>query len=272
MELQINALSVPSVGWNKEEFKAAITALNARYAGTVVVDKALAKQDRAAVNKAIKAVDAARKEVKKKLLAPYTAFESELNEIMRPLKDTEAAIAQQLSEIEQREREEKEIAVRELFAGMDKPEGMTLVIAPAWLNASTSMTKVKQGISEQIDAVRGVLEYISKTARPYADTLRQMALQGAPLQAVVTKDAELQAAFEAASRVTAKIETPETPEEIVEKLKAENPQNTYTPTENGIEVKAKIKEHKLTVMCSDGKFDMLLSWLDREGYFFMTED
>ena len=67
-------------------------------------------------------------------------------------------------------------------------------------------------------------------------------------------------------------ETPETPEEIVEKLKAENPQNTYTPTENGIEVKAKIKEHKLTVMCSDGKFDMLLSWLDREGYFFMTEE
>ena len=104
MELQINALSVPSVGWNKEEFKAAITALNARYAGTVVVDKALAKQDRATVNKAIKAVDAARKEVKKKLLAPYTAFESELNEIMRPLKDTEAAIAQQVSEIEQRER------------------------------------------------------------------------------------------------------------------------------------------------------------------------
>lgn len=42
--------------------------------------------------------------------------------------------------------------------------------------------------------------------------------------------------------------------------------------EDGIEVKAKIKEHKLTVMCSDGKFDMLLSWLDREGYFFMTED
>ena len=143
MELQINALSVPSVGWNKEEFKAAITALNARYAGTVVVDKALAKQDRATVNKAIKAVDAARKEVKKKLLAPYAAFESELNEIMRPLKDTEAAIAQQLSEIEQREREEKETAVRELFADMDKPEGMTLVIAPAWLNASTSMTKVK---------------------------------------------------------------------------------------------------------------------------------
>ena len=60
MELQINALSVPSVGWNKEEFEAAITALNARYAGTVVVDKALAKQDRATVNKAIKAVDAAR--------------------------------------------------------------------------------------------------------------------------------------------------------------------------------------------------------------------
>lgn len=272
MELQINALSVPSVGWNKEEFKAAITALNARYAGTVVVDKALAKQDRATVNKAIKAVDAARKEVKKKLLAPYTAFESELNEIMRPLKDTEAAIAQQLSEIEQREREEKETAVRELFAGMDKPEGMTLVIAPAWLNASTSMTKVKQCITEQIDAVSGVLEYISKTARPYADTLRQMALQGASLQAVVTKDAELQAAFEAANRVTAKVETPETPEEIVEKLKTENPQNTYTPTENGIEVKAKIKEHKLTVMCSDGKFDVLLSWLDREGYFFMTED
>ena len=92
------------------------------------------------------------------------------------------------------------------------------------------------------------------------------------MQAVVTKDAELQAAFEAASRVTAKVETPETPEEIVEKLKSENPQNTYTPTENGIEVKAKIKEHKLIVMCSDGKFDMLLSWLDREGYFFMTED
>ena len=92
------------------------------------------------------------------------------------------------------------------------------------------------------------------------------------MQAVVTKDAELQAAFEAASRVTAKVETPETPEEIVEKLKAENPQNTYTPTENGIEVKAKIKEHKLTIMCSDGKFDVLLSWLDREGYFFITED
>lgn len=267
MELQLNALTVPSVGWNKEDFKAAIVAINDRYANTVVIDKGLAKKDRATINKALKAVDDARKSVKKKLLAPYEAFEAELNEVMAPLKETATAIDTQIKAIEEQERSEKEQAIKELFESMSKPDGLVLpiIFKRSWLNASASMKLVK---AEMEEAIKGIADRVNMARNMRSecnDELVSMALMGRSADEIIAKNEEI-------SRITATLNVPKAPADLAAELAQENPRNTYTVTDAGIEVAAKVTEHKLTVMCSAGRWDVLLRWLDDNGYFYMTEE
>lgn len=267
MELQLNALTVPAVGWNKEEFKAAIVAINDRYANTVVVDKGLAKKDRATINKALKAVDDARKSVKKKLLAPYEAFEAELNEVMAPLRETAAAIDTQIKAIEEQERNDKLNAIGEMFEGMSKPDGLELgtIFKSSWLNASTSMKQVGTEIEEAIKGIEDRVNMARNMRSECNDELVRMALTGASADEIIAKNEEI-------SRITATLNVPKAPADVAAELAQENPRNTYTVTDAGIEIAAKVTEHKMTVMCSAGRWDVLLRWLDDNGYFYMTEE
>lgn len=266
MELQLNAMTVPAVGWNKEDFKAAIAAINDRYANTVVLDKTLAKKDRATINKALKAVDDARKTVKKKLLAPYEVFEAELNAVISPLKETAAAIDAQIKIIEEQERTEKMAAIRDEFEKADKPEGLAFetIFRTLWLNSSTSMKQVREQMSESIKGISDKVCMARHMKSECNDELVRMALAGASTEDIVAKNEEI-------SRIAVTLNVPKAPEEVVAELERENPLNTYTATDQGVLVTGKKKEYTLTVMCSDGRWDMLLKWLDANGYFFMTE-
>ena len=95
MEMTVQPLNLSAVVFNKAEMAAAIAAINDRYKGLVVTDKAEAKRDRAEVNRLLKQIDDARKAVKRQYDAPLKAFEADIKELVEPLKASAAAIDQQ---------------------------------------------------------------------------------------------------------------------------------------------------------------------------------
>lgn len=222
MELRVQELTVPSVGFNKADLAQAITVINDRYKNTVVVDKALAKRDRAEINKLLKAIDTERKEVKRRLMQPYTEFEAELADIIAPLEESRDNIDRQIKAIEEQERADKRFQIEAMFEKTPHPAEVKLddVMQSEWLNATCTMKRIEAEMQLRI--------------------------------------------FEAVHR--------DKPGELAAELEKANPLNTYTVTPNGIEVAAKIKEHKITVMCSDKRYDDLLKMLDDGGYFYMTEE
>ena len=70
---------IQKIEWNFEELKNEITVASEEYAVSVYTDDAIkaAKADRAKLNKFVDAMEAKRKELKKKVMVPYEQFEKE---------------------------------------------------------------------------------------------------------------------------------------------------------------------------------------------------
>lgn len=76
------------IQWNKEELEAAVRAKIAGYENVVCTEENIkaAKNDRAELNKLIKAIEERRKQVKNIINEPYAVFEAELKEITALIK------------------------------------------------------------------------------------------------------------------------------------------------------------------------------------------
>lgn len=89
------------IQWNKEELEAAVRAKIAGYENVVYTEENIkaAKNDRAELNKLIKAIEERRKQVKNIINEPYTVFEAELKEITALINEPVALIDQQAKAI-----------------------------------------------------------------------------------------------------------------------------------------------------------------------------
>lgn len=103
------------IQWNKEELEAAVRAKIAGYENVVYTEENIkaAKNDRAELNKLIKAIEERRKQVKNIINKPYAVFEAELNEITALINEPVALIDQQVKAFEEKQKEAEEQAKRE---------------------------------------------------------------------------------------------------------------------------------------------------------------
>lgn len=121
MELMITtnmaAGTLPEIQWNNEELKAYAIQKAEEYKSIAYTedDKAAMKKDRADLNRFINAVENERKNVKKFYAAPYEKFETQVKEVLQPLRGAVAVIDKALDEVEQRFREERALKLRELY-------------------------------------------------------------------------------------------------------------------------------------------------------------
>lgn len=69
----------------------------------------------AAVNKRVKEMEDSRINIKKEMLAPYNEFEKQVKEIVMIVKGADGVVRQQVRDLEEREREEKQRKIEELF-------------------------------------------------------------------------------------------------------------------------------------------------------------
>ena len=183
MELKINAMETTNaINFNFEELKNEITTKSELYKNMVYTDDTIktAKEDRASLNKFIKALEDKRKEVKKQCLEPYNNFEKQVKELVRIINEPVTLIGEQITEFEEREKAAKREEVERLFneAGFEPFVKLEQIFDPKWLNKSSSLKSIAtelKNIAERIKSDLAVLNEISEfqfeATETYKDTL-----------------------------------------------------------------------------------------------------
>ena len=136
------------IDWNYEELKTEIQKkandyMNLVYTADQIKD---AKKDRAKLNKFVTALEDKRKEIKKQVMQPYTAFEKQEKELIGIVNQAVANIDTQIKGYEEAVRQEKLEKVKEIYqktiGDLDRAVPFEKIYKDSWLNVSTTLKSV----------------------------------------------------------------------------------------------------------------------------------
>lgn len=155
--------TLPALTFDFAGLKAWALGITEKYANLVVreEDVTAIKSEMAGLNKAKKAVDDARKEAVRRVSEPIKAFEAQVKEVTGLFATTYDALAGQVKEFEDREREAKRVQVKVLIDSLldeHKLNGFPIPIQDSWLNKSKPMKTVKAEVESLILAHKKELE------------------------------------------------------------------------------------------------------------------
>lgn len=123
------------------------------------------KKELAAVNREVEYLEAVRKRIKDEVMAPYNTFAEQVKEIVGIVKDADGTIRNQVRELDEKEREEKEKLIAELWKKRNKAYGFQWLscidfVQPSHLNKTTSMKKVEDEMVSWFEKIDNDLEVI----------------------------------------------------------------------------------------------------------------
>ena len=191
---------IQKIEWNFEELKNEITVASEEYAVSVYTDDAIkaAKADRAKLNKFVDAMEAKRKELKKKVMVPYEQFEKEEKELVAIVQRAIDNIDTQVKDYERRQREEKTAKILEFYDDnihdIEKYLPFERVFKPEYANASTTMKSVKEDILEMIQKVDEGLAILNEVDSPYAGDMKEVFLRTYDIGHAIAERNRLEAA------------------------------------------------------------------------------
>lgn len=162
MELQVLEQVVPVVKFNKEELKLALQEHLDKYSNLVVTEETEkdCKKAKAELGKLESAIETFRKDTKKALSEPIVHFEADCKELVALIQEVKKPIDTQLKEIEeQRKVEKKELIQDEITKivreyELDEKHSAQIQINSAWLNKSTSMSKITTEIKNLAESLK----------------------------------------------------------------------------------------------------------------------
>lgn len=133
---------------NFDELKAKINDYAKKYDGLVATDESLkgAKSARAELNKLIKTINDKRIAVKRDYDEPYNDFKRDVDELQVALKSTIEPIDTSIKTIENKQRDERTLKVRELINRMAPEYGLDpkdISIEDKWTNKISNMQLTK---------------------------------------------------------------------------------------------------------------------------------
>jgi hypothetical protein len=135
-----------------------------------------AKADRAALNRLKKALNDERIRREKEYMKPFEEFKAQVNEIISIIDKPVALIDKQVKEYEEAKKQEKLEEIRAEFDEINLfPDWLRLemIFEKKWLNASYSMTKIKEELKGQIDEIQKDLATIRDSVN-YGDFWHEM--------------------------------------------------------------------------------------------------
>ena len=254
------------IDWNYEELKTEIQKkandyMNLVYTADQIKD---AKKDRAKLNKFVTALEDKRKEIKKQVMQPYTAFEKQEKELIGIVNQAVANIDTQIKGYEEAVRQEKLEKVKEIYQNtigdLDRTVPFEKIYKDSWLNVSTTLKFITTEIAEIRDKVDSDLKVINADTSPYVFEMKEEYLKAFDLTAAMMKKQKLETAKkkalfeeeqkqkeeqrqqqlkEEAQKVASAGESKEVPEEPAE---APNPKRTGERT-LAITFRCVVKEH-----------------------------
>lgn len=201
-----------SIEWNFEELKQEVTKKANDYMNLVYSDDQVkeAKKDRADLRKFNTALNNKRKEVKGQIMAPYTAFESQIKELTGIVDQAIENIDTQVKGYEEAKRNEKLEKVKEVYkeaiGDLDRTVPFEKIFQERWLNVSTTLKSIKEEISGIYEKVDADLKLINNDGSLFVFEMKEEYLKNFDLQAAMALKQRLEenekkkAAFEAQRR------------------------------------------------------------------------
>lgn len=183
MELKMNDVQFPKViEFNFVELKQEITSKAELYKNMVYTDDTIkeAKADKATLNKFITALEDKRKEVKKQCLQPYEEFEKQIKELVAIVDEPVKLIDLQVKAYEDKKKADKLEKIKEFWETTGHPDWLTcnMIFDQKWLNATTSMKKVQESITERLkqicsdmDTLNSLPEFAFEAVEEYKQSL-----------------------------------------------------------------------------------------------------
>lgn len=161
------------IDWNRDEFKELISSIAERYTGLVFGEDQVkeAKEERARLNAMRKAISDRRIQIKNEVMAPYTAFEDEVKEIVALIDKPINEIDTQVKAYEERRKDEKKEDLLRHFqqqaAGLEDLLTFEMVFDKRYLNTTVSVAHAKQEISDKVERIRLDLKNIETLEPEY---------------------------------------------------------------------------------------------------------
>lgn len=216
MEIQIytptQAQPLPPVEWNYTEVKQWVEDCLARYKGVVYDDTqiALAKTDRANLNKLAAAIDAKRKEMKAIYLQPYTEFDAQAKELTAMVKMQVDEIDAQVKAFENFRKEEKlEVIKKEFYeptvGNLAELIPYEKLHNPKWLNVTMSFAAIGAEIHQVCEKIMSGLNAIDQLglAPDIAERVKSVFLKDFDLAAAIAEKERILAEREKLERYQA---------------------------------------------------------------------
>lgn len=201
-----------SIEWNFDELKQEVTKKANDYMNLVYSDDQVkeAKKDRASLRKFNAALNDKRKEIKKQIMAPYTAFDAQIKELTGIVDQAIENIDTQVKGYEEAKRNEKLEKVKEVYkeaiGDLDRTVPFEKIFQERWLNVSTTLKSIKEEISGIYEKVDADLKLINNDGSLFVFEMKEEYLKNFDLQAAMALKQRLEenekkkAAFEAQRR------------------------------------------------------------------------
>ena len=180
-----------SIDWNFQELKKEITEKANDYKNLVydiddddqIKD---AKKDRADLRKFNTVLNDKRKEMKKRVMEPYTKFESQVKELTGIVDQAIDNIDAQIKDYEEIKRNEKLEKVRRIYeeemGGLDRVVPFEKIFREQWLNVSTTLKSIKEEIASIYQKVDKDLKLINTDGSVYTFEMKEEYLKNFDLQ------------------------------------------------------------------------------------------
>ena len=162
----IEKLTPALIAFNNDELLAYASKVVAKYEG-IVYDEGMmkeAKEDRAAINRIVKALDDERKRIKKIYNQPMDKFTSQINEVIECLNVGANGIDKQVKIYEETQKQQKRAVLVEFFNSIvgELADCVTFeqIEDARWLNATVTEKKAKTEISAKLEEINDSINVI----------------------------------------------------------------------------------------------------------------
>lgn len=136
-----------------------------------------AKKDKAALNKAAKALNDKRIELETEFNKPFEEFKQVVNEAVQLIKQCSCKIDDVVKANDQISRDRKMQDVRNLYKTLDSPVIIDKIFDSRWLNKSVTLHKVEEEMTKRISEINSQVDYLRNLANDDAATFEALKAQ-----------------------------------------------------------------------------------------------
>lgn len=209
LTVRVEHPELPAIRWNEAEVQKNLTEMLAAYTGRVYTPETIkdAKADRAAVNKLDKQLSDAARSAKAFYMKPLEEFLQSTKQMQTRCKDVSGAIDQQVKAVEEAERQDKQDALRAVYADcigeLRELIPFDRLLVSQWLNKTYDLAKASRELRRDVETRRKELKIIQDTCGEDAEACTTEYLRELSLNAALVEHSRCQNARDAQRRAEA---------------------------------------------------------------------